>query len=178
MHRPLLFLVALFLLVETSTAEAQPSELCPPPGRWVPGGGGAMCQCPDGTYYSLGQPCRASQYIPNVQESLPGPATLVCIKPVPRAIKQLAEFATANPGDEETAFNNINFLVNKYCLVAFESIAETDQEQLGNGCTMKSGKLRGELVYWSTCPGDSNAAETLNRSSKSCFSLNGQQFCE
>ncbi|MBV6486927.1 MAG: hypothetical protein GHHEDOFH_00864 [Pseudorhodoplanes sp.] len=32
-------------------------NICPPPARWVGGGGGFMCQCPDGSFLSLGQTC-------------------------------------------------------------------------------------------------------------------------
>ena len=36
-------------------------NLCPSPGRWIGSGGGNMCQCPDGSFLSLGQACGASQ---------------------------------------------------------------------------------------------------------------------
>jgi hypothetical protein len=38
-------------------AGAQVLPVCPPPARWVPGGGGVMCQCPDGRVLSMGQTC-------------------------------------------------------------------------------------------------------------------------
>ena len=46
-------LIFLFLAgVCTSSARAQMFQ-CPPPSRAVPGGGGIMCQCPDGSFASI-----------------------------------------------------------------------------------------------------------------------------
>jgi hypothetical protein len=60
-RRAILFL--LFFVPVTSIAEAQqlPANLCPPPGQWVSGGGGVMCQCPDGSFYGVGRPCGSYQ---------------------------------------------------------------------------------------------------------------------
>lgn len=42
-------------------AQSTFGNLCPSPGRWVQGGGGMMCQCPDGSFLSLGQTCEADR---------------------------------------------------------------------------------------------------------------------
>lgn len=34
-----------------------PSSLCPSPAQWVSGGGGYMCQCPNGQFLGVGQTC-------------------------------------------------------------------------------------------------------------------------
>jgi hypothetical protein len=54
--------VVLFLsLAGTAYAQFLPAGLCPPPGRWVSGGGGStVCQCPNGQLLSLGQSCAPS----------------------------------------------------------------------------------------------------------------------
>jgi hypothetical protein len=54
-------LFALFSIPNFARAQVLPN-ICPPPARWVQGGGipsgsGYMCQCPDGTFLSLGQTC-------------------------------------------------------------------------------------------------------------------------
>lgn len=56
-------LLILILVTHNNFARAQSSlnNLCPPPGRWVQGGGGNVCQCPDGSLLSLGQSCRSAQ---------------------------------------------------------------------------------------------------------------------
>jgi hypothetical protein len=71
MRRAILFIC--FFVSVNSVAEAQflPASLCPPPGRWVSGGGGSMCQCPDGSFYSVGRPCGSNQAQPR---QLPRPA--------------------------------------------------------------------------------------------------------
>ncbi len=43
-----------------AAAQALPN-ICPPPGRWVSGGGGIMCQCPDGSFLNLGQTCGGAE---------------------------------------------------------------------------------------------------------------------
>lgn len=57
--------VLFFSLIEPNTpasgstfAQSTFDNLCPSPGRWVQGGGGMMCQCPDGKFLSLGQSCQ------------------------------------------------------------------------------------------------------------------------
>jgi hypothetical protein len=46
------------LLFASASASAQVlPNICPPPAQWVQGGGGYMCECPDGTFLSLGQGC-------------------------------------------------------------------------------------------------------------------------
>lgn len=59
----------MLLVIGIASAQAQlPANLCPPPGRWVPGGGGMMCQCPDGSFYGLGRPCGSgAQQRPQMQ---------------------------------------------------------------------------------------------------------------
>lgn len=54
--------VILFSLASSLTeAQAQlpgvSGDFCPPPAQFVPGGGGLMCVCPDGTPYNLGRSC-------------------------------------------------------------------------------------------------------------------------
>lgn len=58
--------VLFFNLIEPNAATSSEAlaqstfgNLCPLPGRWVQGRGGMMCQCPDGSFLSLGQACRA-----------------------------------------------------------------------------------------------------------------------
>ena len=47
-----------------AAAQLLPGNLCPPPGRWVNGGNGFMCQCPDGRFLSLGQTCGSYRAAP------------------------------------------------------------------------------------------------------------------
>src|SRR5258708_481065 len=49
------------LLIGWITAGHTQSEWCPPPAQFVPGGGGLMCVCPDGTPYGLGGSCGSRQ---------------------------------------------------------------------------------------------------------------------
>lgn len=53
-----LLLVLLFgSLAWPESAPAQWGSLCPPGSTPVPGGGGMMCQCPDGSFANYGQAC-------------------------------------------------------------------------------------------------------------------------
>jgi hypothetical protein len=61
--RTLLFLTAVaFYILSTSDAEAQ--FQCPPGSRPVAGGGGIMCQCPDGSYAGLYSGCKTRKTQP------------------------------------------------------------------------------------------------------------------
>src|SRR5262249_55868504 len=55
--------VSLVLLLAEARAQLPgvDSRFCPPPAQFVPGGGGLMCVCPDGTPYGLGGSCSSPQ---------------------------------------------------------------------------------------------------------------------
>jgi len=67
-----MLLMLLLLLLPFNRAEAQLFS-CPPRSWAVPGGGGTMCQCPDGTYASISG-CKAT---------FPTPSTIAPQPPAP-----------------------------------------------------------------------------------------------
>jgi hypothetical protein len=61
-------LLAAAIVLGGRAARAQMPDICPPPAQWVSGGGGMMCQCPDGSDLSLGQQCGSYQAAPPMQQ--------------------------------------------------------------------------------------------------------------
>jgi hypothetical protein len=79
------------------------------------------------------------------------PITMACVQPVPVVAKQLSQYAAAHPEDREKAIGNVNYLVSRYCRIVYEPISVVNVQDLGSGCVMQIGKLRGEWVYTSSC---------------------------
>jgi hypothetical protein len=83
---------------------------------------------------------------------------LVCIQPVPKVIRQLSDYARANPSLAVDAEKNANYLVLKYCRRPannfFDLFSGNTNEDLGQGCFMLTGRYRSEIVYYFDCLGE------------------------
>jgi tetratricopeptide (TPR) repeat protein len=77
----------------------------------------------------------------------------LCIYPVPRVVKQLLSRAKDNPDEISVIVADVNYLIMQYCRLA-DRIPNSDyDEDIGNSCTMHTGVLNRERVYWADCSG-------------------------
>lgn len=82
----------------------------------------------------------------------------VCVQPVPRAVVKLLERVQASSMQLGSALGTVNYLVSQYCLDQTEIPITDMTENVGSGCTMQSGLLNRERVYWADCSAGSLAA--------------------
>ena len=80
---------------------------------------------------------------------------VVCLLPVPRAIRNLADLARSRPAVANEASAEAEFLTSTYCRVVSNPVfaAMGLSESLDEYCYQLSGVLRGDQVYWVSCNG-------------------------
>jgi hypothetical protein len=80
-------------------------------------------------------------------------SVVVCLLPVPRAVRNLANLAQSRPEVADEANAEASYLLARYCRTlsdpTFAALGES--EELDNNCTQMSGVLKGDQVYWVEC---------------------------
>jgi hypothetical protein len=78
---------------------------------------------------------------------------IVCILPIPKALKNLSDLARERSEVREAAEANMRHLLERFCREVDEhpSADQYGNEQLTDKCWQQSGTLNGEKVYWTAC---------------------------
>ena len=93
-------------------------------------------------------------------------AELICIHPIPLAIRELTEKRKLGLISEDLLHKNAEYLILKYCAATEERITPVSTLTIGYGCEMKSGYRLGDLVYWATCNTTGQKVETKKSNGK------------
>lgn len=78
---------------------------------------------------------------------------VVCLLPVPRAIRNLGLLAKSRPDVSRSASAEVDYLLAQYCRKVSNPTfaAMGEMEAIGENCTQMSSVLKGDQVYWVTC---------------------------
>jgi hypothetical protein len=85
-------------------------------------------------------------------------ATGVCTQPVPMWIAQAMQQAGDNQAALQQTLTDMQHATDNFCRDYQQTPAVESSQDIGFGCTLYSGTLYGERVYWSLCAPRSNQA--------------------
>jgi tetratricopeptide (TPR) repeat protein len=78
----------------------------------------------------------------------------LCIFPVPRVTQKLLARAAERPEEADAIESNIEALAAQYCRMHHQVPKSDYDEDIGSSCTMHTGVLNNERVYWASCSGN------------------------
>jgi hypothetical protein len=87
-------------------------------------------------------------------------ATGVCTQPVPMWIAQAMQKAGDNQAALQQTMTDMQRATDNFCRDYQQTPSADNSQDIGFGCTLYSGILYGERVYWSLCAGGQNQAAT------------------